>query len=321
MNPALHATRIQHGMELRQARYFLAVADCLNFTRAAERLYISQPPLSRQIRALESELGVDLFDRSGQRIALTPAGEAFREEAKALLEQARRAVERARSHARANPHTLTLAFSTVAGLSIAPRLYRAFHDRHPDVELVLERRHSTEQIPLLERGIVEVGLLRLPIDHPDLIQVPLLADPYVLVLPRTHPLARTGSLPVKALRGETLIVGSRTPGLIANLESILEHAGISGEAVRHASDLWTTLDLVANGQGIAIVPQSACQIREGELVYRQLDVRQSTQLGLAFHRDRRSALIDRLLDCAVETFSIGYQGCAESCAPGARLPS
>ncbi|MDR3043345.1 MAG: LysR family transcriptional regulator [Desulfovibrio sp.] len=260
-------------MEMRQLRYFLAVAEELHFGRAARRMHVSQPPLSQQIQALEEELGVRLFDRTSRTVRTTPAGEALRDDVQALLAGLDAAVERARGTARGERGRLRLGFVVSAAATRFPRAVAAYRARCPGVRLELREMGTLLQLRRIESGELDVGLLRnldgLPegFDH-----APFLHEPQVVALPARHPLARLRVVPLAALAGVPLILYPRRvfPAAYDAIIAACRGAGFSPEVPQEAVGLNTQRALVAAGVGAAIVPASArSEPREG-VVYRDV---------------------------------------------------
>ena len=204
-------------MDLRQFRYFVAVAEELHFSRAAERLHIGQPPLSLQIQAIERELGVTLFNRDRRNVELTQAGQLFLIEARAALVQAARAVETAKRAARGELGTLRFSFTTSAPLTrVFTRTVRAFRRALPDVHLELRIQISQQILDALLLGHIDVGLIRPAASHPipaGIAAVPVVQDRLLLVLPADHALTRRkGPIPLSALEGERFVLRQRGTG-------------------------------------------------------------------------------------------------------------
>ena len=178
-------------MELRHLRSFLAVADTLNFGRAAERLHLSQPALSLQIRSLEEAIGVRLLERNRRKTTLTPAGVLFREDATDVLTRVDRAMHHARLAASGQVGSLRIGFISTAAREIVPSIVREFREAHPDVDLWLRNILTMDQVRLLEAGTLDLGFLRLPVEgHPELDIVTVHEEPFVLILPLSHRLAK-----------------------------------------------------------------------------------------------------------------------------------
>jgi DNA-binding transcriptional LysR family regulator len=264
-------------MELRHLRYFIAVAEELHFHRAATRLHMSQPPLSQQIRALERELGVTLLARNRRRVALTAAGAAFLEDARAILASVDRAADRARGIARGSQGTLSIGFVGSAMFSPAlPNMLRAFRAGHPDVELVLRELQTMAQLAALAAGELDVGVIRGPIELAELNgQLELMTiqrERLVAAVPADHPLATQRRLRAEDLRGESFVILHRreAPGLYAGLTAAMGEAGGVPDDVLEVAEMQTIISLVAGGFGVSLVPASVGQVDRSDVAFRRL---------------------------------------------------
>ncbi len=295
-------------MELRQLRYFVAVAEELHFTRAARRLGLSQPPLSQQIRQMEEELATPLFDRSRKRVALTEAGRMLLGEARATLAQAERAELVARRAGRGEIGELRVGlFASAPLLPAFARTVIAFRRSLPDARLTLQEAPTLAQLDALQRRALDAGFLRCPsADHlpPGLDTVELAREPLVVVMRRDHRLARRGApLPLTALAEEPMIFFARSVGttLHDQLASLCRRAGFAPRIVQEARENSTLMGLVAAGLGLAVLPHSLSQIRVGGVVARALDCAEATTITwLAVPREGRTQLAAALLRCARE---------------------
>ena len=245
-------------MELRHLRYFVAVAEELHFTRAAERLHIAQPPLSQQIRALEDELGVQLLLRTRRSVALTDAGAALLERARAMLAQAQALPEELRRIARGEAGELRIGFTSTLPLTKVLRDVVADHRRsHPDVALNLREMHSQLQFDSLRRGELDVGLVRYNERAPEGIRLRLLRrDPLRLVVPAGHRFARRKSVTIADCRDEAFIgfPGDAGTGTGPLLKRLAAQAGFEPRIAQEAREATTQIGLVAAGLGIAVLP-------------------------------------------------------------------
>jgi DNA-binding transcriptional LysR family regulator len=245
-------------MELRHLRYFVAVAEELHFTRAAERLHIAQPPLSQQIRALEAELGVELFLRTRRSVALTDAGAALLVRAREMLAQAQALPDELRRVARGEVGELRIGFTSTLPLTRVLRDVVADHRRaHPRVALQLREMHTALQFEALRRGELDVGLVRYNERAPDGIRLSLLRrDPLRLVLPATHRFARRKSVAIAECREEHFIgfPGSAGTGTGPLLARLCAQAGFEPTIAQEAREATTQIGLVAAGLGIAVLP-------------------------------------------------------------------
>ena len=245
-------------MELRHLRYFVAVAEELHFTRAALRLNIAQPPLSQQIRALEQELGVQLFARTRRSVALTDAGRALLERSRAMLAAAQALPQELQRVARGEVGLLRIGFSSTLPLTKVLRDVVADHRRsHPDVALNLREMHSQLQFDSLRRGELDVGLVRYNEGTPDGILLRLLRrDPLRLVVPAGHCFARRKSVSIAECRDEAFIgfPGDAGTGTGPLLKRLAAQAGFEPRIAQEAREATTQIGLVAAGLGIAVLP-------------------------------------------------------------------
>ncbi len=245
-------------MELRHLRYFVAVAEELHFTRAAERLHIAQPPLSQQIRALEGELGVRLFERTRRSVALTDAGHALLAKARELLAATQALPQELQRIARGETGLLRIGFSSTLPLTKVLRDVVAEHRRtHPDVALNLREMHSAMQFESLRRGELDVGLVRYNEHAPEGIRLTLLRrDPLRLVVPSAHRFAKRRSVRIADCRDEAFIgfPGDAGTGTGPLLKRLCAQEGFEPRIAQEAREATTQIGLVAAGLGIAVLP-------------------------------------------------------------------
>ena len=257
-------------MELRHLRYFLAVAQHRNFTRAAEELHIAQPPLSQQIQQLERELGATLFDRSARQVELTQAGEVLLLRARRVLEMIDDMTSEVREVAGARGGRVTLGVNRTAAALILPAVARLMRERLPGVELViLEGGTSTIAELAVERRI-DLGLARLPLAEYEpftalLESRPLYQEQVVAVMLREHPLAqRAGGIHIAELRDEPLMVVRRDQGtLYEQIISACAAAGFTPRLVCEGAEIYTLVRLVEAGLGITLIPERGLQLIPG----------------------------------------------------------
>lgn len=298
-------------MDLRRLRQFTAVAETLHFGRAAERLAMAQPPLSRGIRALEDELGVALFERDKKRVALTDAGLALLPEAKALLAAAERLAHTARTAAGGERGELTLAFVSIVDYSFLPRLLRRFTQTWPGVRVVLREATTDVQLQALARAEIDAGILLGPLQDKglaglgpeSLVYQRLQAESLVLALPDGHPRAGRGAsrsirpVALGSLAHEPFISIPRqiAPRLHDAIISACSEAGFSPHIVQEAIQMQTIISLVSAGMGVALVPESLMTLKRPGVVYRRLRGARTAavELGLAWRRDNPSGALKR----------------------------
>jgi DNA-binding transcriptional LysR family regulator len=257
-------------MELRQLRYFVAVAEELHFRRAAERLHMSQPPLSNQLRRLEAELGCPLMIRSRRRVELTPAGEAFMRDSRQLLRDLDEAVHTARRIDAGQTGELRISFVGSALLSLVPSVVRRYRALRPDVELQLRERSTEDQLRELRAHAIDVALVPLPVDAPDLRTEVVRREPAVAALPAAHPLARLERVPLERLAAEPLVLFPRAqaPGLHDRLLASLSGPHGTPTVAQYAPETQTIVSLVAAEIGVSLVQASVENLGLPGVAYR-----------------------------------------------------
>jgi len=282
------------AVELRHLRYFVAVAEELHFSRAAARLHMAQPPLSQQIRQLEQELGVALFDRTNRRVELTPAGATFLPEAQRVLVQAERAMRTAQRASRGQFGRLVIGFVPSADLDVLPRALRAWGAQFPNVEVELHAFLSEQQVEALRDARIDVGLLRLPVDERGLVVEVLQREPLVAVLPTGHRLVRRSRVRLAELKNDPMILFPRrvAPGYHDLFVSACRSVGFVPHVAHETESIQTNLGLVAAGLGVTLMPAAIRSIRRAGVVYRPLAPPvPHVEMALAYRRDGRPAIL------------------------------
>lgn len=292
-------------MDLRQFRYFVAVAEELHFTRAAKRLNIGQPPLSLQIKSIETELGVMLFKRTRRKVELTPAGEIFLDEARLALLQADRAVDTVTRAARGEIGTLRLSFITSAPLvDVFTSAVRAFRQRAPAVHLALKCRSSDTIVDDVLLNTIDLGFARPAIDSvmpPTIAAIPVYEDQLMVVLPVDHRLNDIeGPIPISALAAERFVLRPRGSGrgFYEQVFTMCAEAGFTPQIAQEAVEATTTLGLVAAGVGLTIAPKALQSIRVNDVVWRDLSGAETrSRILLIYNKTSgRDLLRDRFID-------------------------
>jgi DNA-binding transcriptional LysR family regulator len=291
-------------MEFRHLRYFVAVAEALSFARAARALNLSQPPLSRQVRALEDELGTPLFARTKRSVQLTPAGAALLPEARRLLREADGLKAGAQRLAAGEVGTLALGFISVAAYNLLPELAPEFRRRHPGVKLVLQEATSDVLIAGLRQGDLDVGLVLPPVDAPGLEYAPLVHDTLIAALPAGADQARgRGPIRLAALADEPFILFPRRVGssLYDEIVGACRRAGFAPRIEQEAIQMQTIVSLVAARMGVALVPASLEHLRRTGVVYRPLaDARSRVEIGIAWRAGDASPAVRAFVALARE---------------------
>ncbi|MBO9828898.1 LysR family transcriptional regulator [Xanthomonas sp. A2111] len=288
-------------MDLRQLRYFVAVARERNFTRAAELLHIAQPPLSRQIQQLEEQLGTRLIVRSSRPLRLTDAGKLFYEEALQVLGRVEQMQDAARRLGRSEQRVFAIGFVASALYGGLPTLVRRLRQQRPDLDIRLLELMSGEQIEALKTGRIDLGVGRIRHDDDAVERLVLREERLVVALPMDHPLAASDApLAPDALTAQRLIVypSQPRPSFADQVLSLLRDRGIRPLAVQEVRELQTALGLVAAEMGLCVIPASVRVLRR-DLHYRLLDDERATSPIILSHRRNDSSdllpLIQRLI--------------------------
>lgn len=288
-------------MELRHIRYFIAVAEHLHFSRAAEALHIAQPPLSQQIQSLEHELGVPLFVRTRRSVQLTPAGKAFLGEAKKIISQVEHAVTVAHQAHNGIVGQLDIGFVGTAMAEVLPTILKAFREKYPFVKTTLRNLVTTEQMQALHEGQIQVGIVHPPLLDASLHLEIIRREPLVVVLPTDHELALQKQIALAQLREETFVTYPRVwnPGLFDQVTSLCQSAGFSMRLGQEALGWGSITSLVAANFGISLVPASSQLLRNAGVVYRPLQEAAPTfDLALAWLSGNDSPVLQNFLHIA-----------------------
>jgi len=282
-------------MQLRRLRYFLAVAERLNFHKAAKALGMSQPALTAQVQALEENLGVHLFTREHNTISLTYAGAVFKDEVQDLLRCMQNAVDLARRAEQGTTGRLRVGFiSSLVTAHVLSNIISMFASEFSSVDLDLKNISTTEQMSLLEQRVLDVAFLRLPVfASPVLKVIPIYKEPMVLMLPVQHALASLPVLKLQDLAREPFVLYSRAraPGYSDLIMAVIEKAGFSPIIVQETGELYTMVSLVAAAIGVALGPASMRQYNIPGVVFRYLDELPDLEVAVAIRKD------DQRLEC------------------------
>jgi LysR family transcriptional regulator, benzoate and cis,cis-muconate-responsive activator of ben and cat genes len=260
-------------MDTRQLRYFVTVAEERNIGRAAQRLHMSQPPLTRQIQQLEAQLGVALFIRLSRGVELTDAGKELLRDARSISSMMEAATERAQRAGKGQVGRLDIGAYGSAMFDLVPRILLTFRRSHPDVKLVLHSGQAAQQVTALKQGLIQIGFERQIPDDPD-IRVDLVArEPLYVALREDHPLSGSKTINICALAREPLIFDA-TPGsrTTAKVIQLFRANGIEPNLAYESQDAITAV-MVASGDGICLVPASLTNLRMPNLTYRRLQAR------------------------------------------------
>jgi DNA-binding transcriptional LysR family regulator len=288
-------------VELRHLRYFVAIAEELHFGRAARRLHLSQPPLSMQIKALESNLGTQLLTRTRKRVELTAAGAMFLREARDILARVEQAAAVARRAGRGEIGELAIGFVTTADYNVLPRVLSEFRAQHPGVRLALREATTDAQLRELAEQRIDLGFVLAPIHDEGLVTRPLLSEPLVAALPAGHPLAQGRKrLSLARLASAPFILFPRhmAPGLYDDVVGFCRRAGFIPRVEQEAVQMQTIISLVSAGLGVALIPASMRNLGRSGVVYRSLlEPSPLTQVLVAWRKGDSAPALHRFLEC------------------------
>lgn len=293
-------------IEFRQLRYVVAVAEELHFTRAAERLHLTQSALTRQIAQLEESLGVRLFKRDTRHVELTAAGEVFIEEAKRVLESAHRAVALAQGTQRRDQGEIRIAYSPLVDLQVAGELKRLLASSNPTLQVSFSGMSIKQQISGILDGSYPLGLAVLPVDDPALFTEVLLSQPLAAVLPTAHRLARKRHIDLRDLDDDLIvwIPPSLHSSFYAHFMAWCRSAGYHPTVAQEATGIAECLQFVADGIGISFAAESVRRLQfPGVVIRRVWSPSFLVETGLICRRDNKSTVLQQILKAAVQHFT------------------
>jgi DNA-binding transcriptional LysR family regulator len=286
-------------VELRHLRYFVAVAEERHFGRAAARLHIAQPPLSQQIRQLESELGVQLLRRTTRRVDLTAAGEAYLVRARQIITAVSSAAGEAQRVAAGLQGRLVIGCVGSATYSLLPQLVRTLREELPDVEVSVQGEMlAPDQVGALLAGRIDLGLLRPPVDEDALNLKVLRADRLIVAMPEGHRLAERQRVRLRDLAGEDFVIhaGGGRSVMHDTVLARCREAGFEPRVRHEVAETSTLVTFVAAGLGIAVVPEPTAELMVPGVAYRALTGQASVELAAATRADDDAPHLQRALD-------------------------
>jgi len=285
-------------MELRHLRYFVAVAEQLHFRHAAEIVHVAQPALSQQIRQLEEEIGVTLFERSRHQVRLTPAGKAFYENAQRILKQADQAVAGARKVEVGEAGTIRIGFVSTAAIRVLPDAVKKLQRQVPSAEVELNELASGDQIDGLYREQLDIGFVHAKLSEDVLKTMIVARDRLIVAVPGSCKLAGCKRVDLKDLASWTAIMpaGHSISGFYEQVRTAYQMAGVRPERVHYTRLLQTGLLLVGAGIGVSLVPESFQSVHVKGVAYKKLKIEPPLcELVAAWRRDNASPLLNRFI--------------------------
>lgn len=285
-------------MELRHLKYFVAVAEELHFGKAAARVHVAQPPLSRQIRQLEEELGIELFKRTKRSVELTDAGRVFLKEVYNVLESLERGISKTRLASRGEAGWLSIGSIGSANYVVLPPILREFRRVYPEVELILHSLESTEQNQMLLEKRVDISFARFSKPGKGLVFETVYREELVAALPPGHPLARRKAINLADLKNEPFILFPTLPSAHAEftLQSFADQ-GLSPKIIQTVKEMYIALGLVAAGIGVTLVPSSIKGTQQKGIVY--VDIKKPApilELTIGYREENDSPVLKRFIE-------------------------
>jgi DNA-binding transcriptional LysR family regulator len=279
-------------MELRHLRYFVAVAEERHFGRAARRLQIAQPPLSRQIQALERELGFDLFDRRARRVELTPGGEALLTHVRGVFDSLEEGIQAARRAAKGETGRISVGYPSSLAYSGLTDLLRAFRARSPEVDVVVHEMPPQESLSALRERRIDVGFVRASVDDPLISAERVRREPLMVALPADHPLASRKRIALSLLANEPFVSFPRARGAayFDQIMRLCHAAGFTPRIVQEAVQL-DMASLIAAGFGVGIVPASMQEAARSGMTLRPIVGSPKTELFVAWRSNDASPVL------------------------------
>ncbi|MCO8072738.1 DNA-binding transcriptional regulator HcaR [Acinetobacter lwoffii] len=292
-------------MELRHLRYFITVAEELNFSKAALKLYTAQPSLSQQIKDLEEDVGVKLLNRTKRKVELTEEGTVFLEQARLTLAQADKAVAMARQVSQAKQQMLRIGFVPVAEMKIFPYILPNLRVQNPDLKIELLSLNNNEQMRLLKKGDLDLTFTRHNFNSDEIESQFVIREPLIFLLPKDHPLAKYERISVKALNSIDFIIPSAEQSLTLN-QAILDFAkanGIEFNIVQKADNILFNINSIGMGLGCTILPGYIAPLTMDNTVIRPLDVELPyLDLYVSYHKNNKSYAVSKFLELLTRVF-------------------
>ena len=292
-------------MELRHLRYFITVAEELNFSKAALKLYTAQPSLSQQIKDLEEDVGVKLLHRTKRKVELTEEGAVFLEQARLTLAQADKAIAMARQVSQAKQQMLRIGFVPVAEMKIFPYILPNLRVQNPDLKIELLSLNNNEQMRLLKKGDLDLTFTRHNFNSDEIESQFVIREPLIFLLPKDHPLAKYERIPVKALNGIDFIIPSAEQSLTLN-QAILDFAkanGIELNIVQKADNILFNINSIGMGLGCTILPGYIAPLTMNNTIIRPLDIELPyLDLYVSYRKNSNSPSVDKFMELLTRVF-------------------
>lgn len=296
-------------MELRHLRYFVAVAEELNFTKAAQRMCTVQPSLSQQIKDLEQEVGVQLLQRSNRKVELTEEGKAFLKEARLSLEHAEKAILDARQVAHLTKEQLNIGFVPVAEMKVFPYIMPNIRAQFPELKIHFHSLTDADQLKSLHKGEIDIAFTRYVEDAPDIESVQVFTEPLALIMPKDCPEAALRHISIKSFNQQEFIVSDEhsSPELFRIIQEFFKQSKLNVNVVQYSTNILLNVNLVGMGVGWSLVPSYVIPLLGDKIVVKST-IEPLPMIGLyaSYRKDKKNEAIELILKVLKEQFYMGF---------------
>ncbi|WP_313044506.1 LysR substrate-binding domain-containing protein [Acinetobacter sp.] len=296
-------------MELRHLRYFVAVAEELNFTKAAQRMCTVQPSLSQQIKDLEQEVGVQLLMRTNRKVELTAEGQAFLKEARLSLEHAEKAMIDARQIAQLSKEQLNIGFVPVAEMKVFPYIMPNIRAQFPELKIHFHSLMDVDQISAVHKGEIDIAFTRYVEESPDIESVQIFTEPLALIVPKNSPVAEQRHIGIKNMNNQDFIISDEhsSPELYRIIQDFFKQNKLNVNLVQHSTNILLNVNLVGMGVGWSLVPSYVIPLL-GDKILVKSTVEPLPTIGLyaSYRKDRKNDAIELILKVLKEQFYMGF---------------
>ncbi|WP_288687923.1 LysR substrate-binding domain-containing protein [uncultured Acinetobacter sp.] len=296
-------------MELRHLRYFIAVAEELNFTKAAQRMCTVQPSLSQQIKDLEHEVGVQLLMRTNRKVELTAEGQAFLKEARLSLEHAEKAIMDARQIAQLSKEQLNIGFVPVAEMKVFPYIMPNIRAQFPELKIHFHSLMDIDQISAVRKGEIDIAFTRYVEESPEIESVQIFTEPLALIIPKNSPVAEQRHISIKSMNQQDFIISDEhsSPELYRIIQDFFKQNKLNVNLVQHSTNILLNVNLVGMGVGWSLVPSYVIPLL-GDKILVKNTVEPLPTIGLyaSYRKDRKNEAIELILKVLKEQFYMGF---------------
>ncbi|WP_180057829.1 MULTISPECIES: LysR substrate-binding domain-containing protein [unclassified Acinetobacter] len=296
-------------MELRHLRYFIAVAEELNFTKAAQRMCTVQPSLSQQIKDLEHEVGVQLLMRTNRKVELTAEGQAFLKEARLSLEHAEKAIMDARQIAQLSKEQLNIGFVPVAEMKVFPYIMPNIRAQFPELKIHFHSLMDIDQISAVRKGEIDIAFTRYVEESPEIESVQIFTEPLALIIPKNSPVAEQRHISIKSMNQQDFIISDEhsSPELYRIIQDFFKQNKLNVNLVQHSTNILLNVNLVGMGVGWSLVPSYVIPLL-GDKILVKNTVEPLPTIGLyaSYRKDRKNDAIELILKVLKEQFYMGF---------------